>query len=95
MVEKWFHVYGIPSHIHSNQGRCFDSNVVKVLCNMYAVEQTFTSPYHPHGNAFCKRFNHTLFSLLKTLKAEEKGDWPAHLPALVFAYNATPHASTS
>ena len=62
---------------------------------MYGVEQTFTSPYNPCGNAFCERFNRTLFGLLKTLKAEEKGDWPSHLPALVFAYNATPHASTS
>ena len=35
-----------------------------------------------------------LFGLLKTLKAEEKADWPSHLPTLVFAYNATPHAST-
>ena len=35
------------------------------------------------------------FGLLKTLKAEEKADWPSHLQALVFAYNATPHASTS
>ena len=33
--------------------------------------------------------------MLKILKAEEKADWPSHLPALVFAYNAIPHASTS
>ena len=33
--------------------------------------------------------------MLKTLKSEEKADWPSHLPALVFTYNATPHASTS
>ena len=61
---------------------------------MYGVEQSFTSPYNPRGNAFCERFNRTLFGLLKTLKSEEKADWPSHLPALVFAYNATPHAST-
>ena len=61
---------------------------------MYGVEQTFTSLYNPCSNAFCKRFNCTLFCLLKTLKAEEKVDWPSHLPALVFAYNATPHVST-
>ena len=61
---------------------------------MYGVEQSFTSPYNPCGNAFCERFNRTLFGLLKTLKSEEKADWPSHLPALVFAYNATPHAST-
>ena len=61
---------------------------------MYGVEQSFTSPYNPRGNAFCERFNRTLFGLLKTLKSEEKADWPSHLPALVFTYNATPHAST-
>ena len=93
LVEKWFHVYGVPSRIHSDQGRCFDSNIIKALCKMYGVEQSFTSPYNPRGNAFCERFNRTLFGLLKTLKAEEKADWPSHLPALVFAYNTTPHAS--
>ena len=95
LVEKWFHVYGVPSWIHSDQGRCFDSNIIKALCKMYSVEQSFTSPYNPRGNAFCEHFNQTLFGLLKTLKAEEKADWPSHLPALVFAYNATPHTSTS
>ena len=94
LVEKWFHVYGVPTRIHSDQGRCFDSNIIKALCKMYGVEQSFTSPYNPCGNAFCKRFNRTLFGLLKTLRSEEKADWPSHLPALVFAYNATPHAST-
>ena len=94
LVEKWFHVYGVPTRIHSEQGRCFDSNIIKALCKMYGVEQSFTSPYNPRGNAFCQRFNRTLFGLLKTLKSEEKADWPSHLPALVFAYNATPHAST-
>ena len=94
LVEKWFHVYGIPARIHSDQGRCFDSNIIKALCKMYGVEQSFTSPYNPRGNAFCECFNRTLFGLLKTLKSEEKADWPSYLPALVFAYNATPHAST-
>ena len=94
LVEKWFHVYGVPSRIYSNQGRCFDSNIIKVLCKIYGVEQSFTSPYNPPGNAFCERFNRTLFGLLKTLKVEEKANWPSHLPTFVFAYNATPHAST-
>ena len=95
LVEKWFHMYGVPSRIHSDQDRCFDSNIIKALCKMCCIEQSFTSPYNPHGNAFCKHFNRTLFGLLKTLKAEEKVNWPSHLHPLVFAYNATLHASTS
>ena len=47
LVEKWFHVYGVPSRIHSDQGRCFDCNIIKALCKMYGVEQSFTSPYNP------------------------------------------------
>ena len=35
-----------------------------------------------------------MFGLLKTLTKEQKGVWPAHLPALTFAYNATPHSTT-
>ena len=35
-----------------------------------------------------------MFGLLKTLIKEQKGDWPAHLPTLTFAYNATPHSTT-
>ena len=95
LVEKWFHIYRVPSQIHSDQGRCFDSNIIKALCKMYSIEQSFTSLYNPHSNAFCERFNRMLFGLLKTLKLEEKADWPSHLPALVFAYNTTPHTSTS
>ena len=56
---------------------------------MYGVEQSFTSPYKPRGNAFCECFNRTLFGLLKTLKAEEKADLPSHLPALVKATKIT------
>ena len=94
LVEHWFHVYGIPSRIHSDQGKSFDNKIIDALCKMYGVERTMTSPYNPQGNSQCERFNRTMFSLLKTLTKEQKGDWPSHLPALTFAYNATPHSTT-
>ena len=44
LVEKWFNVYGVPTRIHSDQGRCFDSNIIKALCKMYGVEQSLYFP---------------------------------------------------
>ena len=35
-----------------------------------------------------------LQNLLKTLPKDQKCNWPAHLSALVFAYNAMPHSTT-
>ena len=47
LVECWFHVYGIPSRIHSDQGKSFDNKIIDALCKMYGVERTMTSPYNP------------------------------------------------
>ena len=94
LVDKWFHIYGVPSRIHSDQGKSFDNNIIRSLCKIYGVEQSLTCPYNPRGNAQCERFNQTLFNLLCTLSKEQKADWPVYIPSLVFAYNATPHSTT-
>ena len=61
---------------------------------MYGIEQSTTMPYNPLGNATCRRFNHTMMDLLKSLWKEQKGNWPLHLPFLIFVYNAIPHGTT-
>ena len=94
LVDKWFHTYRVSNRIHSDQGKSFDNEIIGSLCKLYGIEQTTTCPYNPRGNAFCEWFNRTLFGLLKTLTKEEKEKWPAHLPALCFAYNMTPHSVT-
>ena len=94
LVDKWFHVYGVPSCIHSDQEKSFDNDIIWSLCKMYGVEQSFTCPYNPRGHAQCERFNQTLFDLLHTLSKEQKADWPVYIPSLVFAYNATQHSTT-
>ena len=94
LVDKWFHVYGIPARIHSDRGRSFDNEIINSLCKMYGIKKSMTTPYNPQGNSQCERFNRTMFGLLKTLSKEQKANWPAHLSSLTFAYNATPHTTT-
>ena len=92
--DHWFTKFGIPSRIHSDQGRNFEGDVIKELCKLYGIRKTHTSPYHPEGNAQAERFNRTLFGLIKSLDTQMRHKWPDFLSHLIFVYNTTPHCTT-
>ncbi len=86
--------YGFPKRLHSDQGRDFESRLIKDLCDMANIAKTRTTPYHPQGNAQTERFNRTLLDMLGTLEDDKKHAWPSFVGPLVHAYNCTKHAST-
>uniref|UniRef100_A0A1A8HG02 Gypsy retrotransposon integrase-like protein 1 n=1 Tax=Nothobranchius korthausae TaxID=1143690 RepID=A0A1A8HG02_9TELE len=94
LVTEWFSKFGVPARIHSDQGRNFESTIIRQLCGLYGIEKTRTTPYHPAGNGQCERFNRTLHNLLRTLPVSRKRDWNSCLPQLLYCYNTTPHQAT-
>ncbi|TWW68329.1 hypothetical protein D4764_19G0001270 [Takifugu flavidus] len=94
LVTEWFYKYGVPSRLHSDQGRSFESGLIFQLCAFYGVAKSRTTPYHLARNGQCERFNRTLHNLLRTLPVSRKRDWASCLPQVLFGYNTTPHQST-
>lgn len=84
LVNEWFYKFGVPSRLHSDQGRSFESRIIQELCQLYQVEKSRTTPYHPGANGQCEQFNHTLHNLLRALPPSRKRDWVSCLPQLFF-----------
>ena len=67
--------YGWPEKILTDQGKSFENNLIKKLCELAQVKKLCTSPYHPETNGHCEHFNATLINMLGTLPTHAKRNW--------------------
>ena len=85
---------GMPSVIHSDQGRKFENKVMQEMCLLCGAHKTRTTPYHPESDGLVERFNRTLLMMLAMFAGENCDDWDDLLPAVMMAYRSSIHEST-
>uniref|UniRef100_A0A3B5K0P4 Integrase catalytic domain-containing protein n=1 Tax=Takifugu rubripes TaxID=31033 RepID=A0A3B5K0P4_TAKRU len=92
--EDYIRHHGIPESIHTDQGRQFESDLIKELCALLKIEKTRTSPYHAQCDGMVERFNRTLKDQLAKYLSHTGGEWVQYLPQVELAYNSSAHCST-
>ena len=86
--------FGIPSVIHSDQGREFENRIMQELCLLGGAHKTRTTPYHPESDGMVERFNRTLLMMLAMFAGKNRDDWDDLLPAVMMAYRSSVQEST-
>ena len=86
--------FGAPERIHTDQGRNFEAQLFKEMCNLFSIEKTRTTPYHPQSDGMVERMNRTIQDMLAKYVAEHQRDWDVHLPMVMMAYRSSVHSST-
>ena len=56
--------YGWPEKILTDQGKSFENNLIRELCELAQVQKLHTSPYHPETNGQCEHFKATLINMV-------------------------------
>ena len=88
-----FSNYGLPDILHSDQGRNFESTILRQTLEAFGVKKTRTTAYHPQGDGMVERFNRSLLQLLRAY-VECQSEWEQYLPFILFAYRTAVHTST-
>ena len=88
LVNEFICRFGVPEQLHTDQGRNFESTLIKQICQLLGIRKTRTTPYHPQSDGMVERFNRTLLSLLSIATEECEEDWDLKLPTIMMAYRS-------
>jgi len=94
-VEGFVCRHGILEELHTDQGRNFESQLLKEVCSLLSIRKTRTTPLRPQSDGMVERFNRTLLQQLALFTTTHQDDWDEHLPYLLMAYRTSQHGATA
>ena len=86
--------HGVPLELHTDQGRNFDSTVIRELCQLLGIHKTRTTPFNPKSDGMVERYNLTIGRQLAMFIGQHQGTWDKQLPMLLLSYRSAVHEAT-
>jgi len=94
LVDGIFMRFSTPGQLHTNQGKQFESHLMKEICKLCNIQKTRITPYHPQSNGLVERFNRTMLNMLATCTKDNPFEWRKHIRKVCMAYNSSIQAAT-
>ena len=96
IVDEFVCRFGVPTELHSDQGRNFESQVFKEMCKLLNISKTRTTPYNPKSDGLIERYNRTIVNAVALMiqPHQHQTDWDKYLPYVGLAYRSSVQATT-
>jgi len=85
LVNNFFCRFGVPMEVHSDQGRNFESRLVREILEQLGVRKTRTTPLHPQSDGMAERYVKTIEEHLRKVVSRHQRDWDERLPLFLLA----------
>ena len=94
-LERWICRFSAPVMIVTDQGKEFCNHVLKSVCQLWDIDKSRTSPFHPQSNSAAESYNRSLIKYMRAvIKDNQTLDWEELLPVMSLSYNCHVHRST-
>ena len=92
-IKYWIAVHGAPKMVLSDNGKEFENEEFRDMCENFNIEVRTTAAFSPWSNGTVERHNQTLTNILKKVKADRNCDWETALSWALFAKNSLSNVS--
>ncbi len=94
LVVEWFYRFGVPSRVHSDQGRILSPPLYSSFVHCMGWKSLALPLITRRGMDSASALIGPCTIFYRALPVSRKADWALCLPQVLFCYNTTPHQTT-
>jgi hypothetical protein len=94
-VTHVFAKHGLPLNIISDRGSEFTSRFWRAFTDILGIKLQLSTAFDPETDGQTEQVNQVLEQYLRLYSDYQQTEWVKHLPLAEFAYNNSPHSSTT